>query len=94
MSTSSSSSAEVTLDRAQSEAGRRFDTAAVSIPTRVTVRVVAICLAMILAEGYDVAIYGGACWHRLVFVGAASGHHRELLAGGHDDRCDGRRYAQ
>ena len=58
MSTSSSNSADVTLDRAQSEAGHRFDTAAVSIPTRVTVRVVAICLAMILAEGYDVAIYG------------------------------------
>ncbi|QGZ58417.1 MFS transporter [Paraburkholderia acidiphila] len=58
MSTSSSSSAEVTLDRTQSEAGHRFDTATVSIPTRVTMRVVAICLAMILAEGYDVAIYG------------------------------------
>ncbi|HKR38564.1 MAG TPA: MFS transporter [Paraburkholderia sp.] len=58
MNTSSSSSAEVTLDRAQSEAGHRLDTATVAIPTRVTVRVVAICLAMILAEGYDVAIYG------------------------------------
>ncbi|SAL83627.1 major facilitator transporter [Caballeronia arvi] len=32
--------------------------AAASIPSRVTVRVVAICLLMILAEGYDVAIYG------------------------------------
>ena len=58
MNTSSSSRAEVTLDRAQSEAGHRLDTATVAIPTRVTVRVVAICLAMILAEGYDVAIYG------------------------------------
>ncbi|MEX3978565.1 MFS transporter [Paraburkholderia sp. EG287A] len=58
MNTSSSSHAEVTLDRAQSEAGHRLDTATVAIPTRVTVRVVAICLAMILAEGYDVAIYG------------------------------------
>lgn len=58
MSTSSSSSAEVTLDRTRSEAGHRFDTATVSIPTRVTMRVVAICLTIILAEGYDVAIYG------------------------------------
>ncbi|MEX3918636.1 MFS transporter [Paraburkholderia sp. BR10872] len=58
MNTSSSSSAEVTLERAQSEADYRFDSASVAIPTRVTVRVVAICLAMILAEGYDVAIYG------------------------------------
>jgi AAHS family benzoate transporter-like MFS transporter len=29
-----------------------------NIPSRVTIRVVAICLLMILAEGYDVAIYG------------------------------------
>ncbi|TDG06406.1 MFS transporter [Paraburkholderia guartelaensis] len=58
MNTSSSSRAEVTLERAQSEAGHRLEAATVAIPTRVTVRVVAICLAMILAEGYDVAIYG------------------------------------
>ncbi|WP_233888015.1 MFS transporter [Paraburkholderia flagellata] len=58
MSTPSTSRAEVTPDHAQSEVGHRFDTATVSIPTRVTMRVVAICLAMILAEGYDVAIYG------------------------------------
>jgi AAHS family benzoate transporter-like MFS transporter len=41
---------DLTIDHA--EAG------AVSIPLPVTIRVVAICLAMILAEGYDVAIYG------------------------------------
>ncbi|OLL27440.1 hypothetical protein BTH42_32955 [Burkholderia sp. SRS-W-2-2016] len=35
-----------------------MDIGNVEIPTRVTVRIVAICLAMILAEGYDVAIYG------------------------------------
>ncbi|MEX3940734.1 MFS transporter [Paraburkholderia sp. BR10937] len=58
MSTPSSSRAEVALDRAQSETGHRLDAATIAIPTRVTLRVVAICLAMILAEGYDVAIYG------------------------------------
>jgi AAHS family benzoate transporter-like MFS transporter len=39
-------------------APNEIDAGSVSIPLPVTIRVVAICLAMILAEGYDVAIYG------------------------------------
>ncbi|MBE2966635.1 MFS transporter [Burkholderia cepacia] len=38
--------------------GDAGEAAGIAIPARVTLRVVAICLAMILAEGYDVAIYG------------------------------------
>ncbi|MBN3811600.1 aromatic acid/H+ symport family MFS transporter [Paraburkholderia sp. Ac-20347] len=36
----------------------QLEAGAVGIPLTVTIRVVAVCLAMILAEGYDVAIYG------------------------------------
>ncbi|RQM53623.1 MFS transporter [Burkholderia vietnamiensis] len=38
--------------------GDAGEAAGITIPARVTLQVVAICLAMILAEGYDVAIYG------------------------------------
>lgn len=40
---------------AQVDAG---EVAGITIPARVTIRVVAICLVMILAEGCDVAMYG------------------------------------
>ncbi|WP_175864388.1 MFS transporter [Burkholderia cepacia] len=58
MNTWSSKDAELTSDRAVNTIGNGGEIANVTIPTRVTIRVVAICLAMILAEGYDVAIYG------------------------------------
>ncbi|WP_080484173.1 MFS transporter [Burkholderia cenocepacia] len=58
MNTSTSKNAEFTRDRTGNTIVDPGDTAGIDISTRVTIRVVAICLAMILAEGYDVAIYG------------------------------------
>ncbi|MFT4065458.1 MFS transporter [Paraburkholderia sp.] len=58
MNTWSSGEEAVTARRVRGEAEQRSEVAVATIPTRVTVRIVAICLAMILAEGYDVAIYG------------------------------------
>ncbi|MCA3778159.1 MAG: aromatic acid/H+ symport family MFS transporter [Burkholderia sp.] len=58
MNTSTSKNAEFTRDRTGSTIVDPGDTAGIDIPARVTIRIVAICLAMILAEGYDVSIYG------------------------------------
>jgi MFS transporter, AAHS family, benzoate transport protein len=58
MNTWSSKDAELTADRVKSAIGDGTEIGNVEIPGRVTMRIVAICLAMILAEGYDVAIYG------------------------------------
>ncbi|MGF6878670.1 MFS transporter [Paraburkholderia sp. MM5477-R1] len=58
MNTWSSGNNEAGAARLHDTALDRTEPGAVSIPLPVTIRVVAICLAMILAEGYDVAIYG------------------------------------
>ncbi|CAD6561433.1 hypothetical protein LMG28727_07441 [Paraburkholderia kirstenboschensis] len=58
MNTWSSRNNEAGAARLHDTALDHTEPGAVSIPLPVTIRVVAICLAMILAEGYDVAIYG------------------------------------
>ena len=58
MSTWSSTNNETGAHRLHGAAPEENEAGSVAIPLPVTIRVVAICLAMILAEGYDVAIYG------------------------------------
>lgn len=58
MNTWPSRDTEVARDRKGQSIGDAGEAAGIAIPARVTLRVVAICLSMILAEGYDVAIYG------------------------------------
>ncbi|WP_322084237.1 MFS transporter [Burkholderia sp. BCC1972] len=58
MNTWSSRNAELTRDRTGHTVVNAGEVAGIAIPARVTRSVVSICLAMILAEGYDVAIYG------------------------------------